>query len=51
MWWTNGRCAVEILRSGHFPNSVIVKLPNDVQTEVEIDELMDSGVDQVITLQ
>ncbi len=39
MWWTKGECVVEILRTGHFPTTVIAKLPNDKQTEIEITEL------------
>jgi hypothetical protein len=39
MWWVKGECVVEILKTGHYPNTVIVKLPNDKQTEIEICEL------------
>jgi len=33
-WWGKGECVVEVVRSGHFPDTVMVKLPNDVHTEV-----------------
>ena len=39
LWWTKGECVVEVLRTGHFPTTAMVKLPNDLITEVEIDEL------------
>lgn len=39
MWWTKGECVVEIIKTGHFPTSAMVKLPNDVVTEVEIEDL------------
>jgi hypothetical protein len=38
-WWNTGECVVEVLHTGHFPTSVIVKLPNGNKTEVEISEL------------
>ena len=39
MWWTKGECVVEVLRTGHFPTTVMVRLPNNKDTEVEIHEL------------
>ena len=39
MWWDKGECVVEILRTGHYPTTAMVKLPNDLETEIEIDEL------------
>ena len=39
VWWKKGECVVEILRAGHFPTSVMAKLPNDKETEIDIDEL------------
>ena len=39
MWWNKGECVVEILRTGHFPTSAMVKLPNDAEIEIDIDEL------------
>lgn len=39
MWWTKGECVVEVLRTGHFPTTAMVKLPNDKETEVDIIEL------------
>lgn len=42
MWWAKGRCVVEIISAGHFPNTVKVALPNDVITEVEIEDLADA---------
>lgn len=43
MWWKAGECVVEILRTGHFPTTVLVKLPNDVETEIELTELEDKN--------
>lgn len=40
MWWEKGRCVVEVLKTGHFPTSVMVRLPNDKTTEVDIEELV-----------
>lgn len=39
VWWKKGECVVEILSAGHFPTSVIARLPNDTETEIDIDEL------------
>jgi hypothetical protein len=39
VWWKKGECVVEILRTGHYPTSIIAKLPNDKETEIDIDEL------------
>lgn len=39
MWWPKGECVVEIVKRGHYPDAVMVKLPNDVMTEVELTEL------------
>lgn len=39
MWWKKGECVVEVIKTGHFPNTAIVKLPTGKQTEVEIEEL------------
>ena len=39
MWWDRGECVVEVLKTGHFPTSAIVKLPDDKIIEVDIDEL------------
>jgi hypothetical protein len=39
MWWEKGECVVEVLTAGHYPTTVIVKLPNDAETEIDIDEL------------
>ena len=39
MWWKNGECVVELLTTGHFPTTVMAKLPNDKVTEIDFDEL------------
>ena len=39
VWWKKGECVVEILTAGHFPTSVMVRLPSDKETEIDIDEL------------
>ena len=39
MWWTKGECVVEVLSTGHYPNSVMVRLPNSKETEIEVHEL------------
>jgi hypothetical protein len=41
MWWDKGECVVEVLRSGHFPTTIMAKLPNDKETEIDINELED----------
>ena len=40
MWWTKGECVVEVLRTGHFPTTAMVRLPDNKETEIDIDELM-----------
>ena len=42
MWWNKGECVVEILKTGHFPTTAIVKLPDDTITEVDIEELLNA---------
>ena len=39
MWWTKGECVVEVIKTGHFPTTAMVMLPNDKETEIDIDEL------------
>lgn len=39
MWWTKGECVVEVLGTGHFPTTAMVRLPNDAETEIDINEL------------
>jgi hypothetical protein len=39
MWWKKGECVVEILRRGNYPDTVMVRLPNDVETQVYQNEL------------
>jgi hypothetical protein len=39
MWWSKGECVVEVLKTGHYPTTAMVKLPNDKETEIEIAEL------------
>jgi hypothetical protein len=38
-WWSKGECVVEILSTGHYPNTAMVLTPLDLKIEVEIDEL------------
>lgn len=42
MWWDKNACVVEILRTGHFPTTVMVQLPDDRVTEVDIEELVNA---------
>lgn len=39
VWWKAGECVVEVIKTGHFPTTIIGKLPNDKLTEIDIDEL------------
>jgi hypothetical protein len=39
MRWVRGNCNVEVGKRGHYPDTVWVKLPNDVHTEVYLDGL------------
>jgi hypothetical protein len=39
VWWKKGECVVEVLKMGHYPTSIIAKLPNDTESEIDIDEL------------
>lgn len=43
MWWAKGECVVEIIKTGHFPTTVMVKLPSDKETEIDINELEYTG--------
>ena len=40
MWWSKGECVVQVQRTGHFPTSAMVKLPNDTIIEVDVVELL-----------
>jgi hypothetical protein len=46
VWWRNGECVVEVLKLGHYPTTIIGKLPNDKEVEIDIDqlELTEGGV-------
>jgi hypothetical protein len=35
-WWIPGECVVELIERGHFPTTLIVRMPDD--REIEIDE-------------
>lgn len=39
MWWNKGECVVEVLKTGHFPTTVMAKMPNDKEIEIDINEL------------
>lgn len=39
MWWAKGECVVKVLKTGHFPTTVMAQLPDDRVTEIEIVEL------------
>jgi hypothetical protein len=39
VWWKTGECVVEVIRTGHYPTSIIGKLPTGKETEIDIDEL------------
>ncbi len=39
VWWRKGECVVKVLKRGHYPTTVMVRLPSDKETEVELDEL------------
>lgn len=39
VWWKKGECVVRVLKRGHYPTTVMVRLPSDKETEVELDEL------------
>jgi len=38
-WHVKLKCVVEIIKTGHFPNTVIVKLPGGNETEIELNML------------
>jgi hypothetical protein len=38
-WSRSMECVVEILRIGHFPTSVMVRLPDGRETELEMEDL------------
>lgn len=39
VWWKKGECVVKVMRRGHYPTTVIARLPNDKETEIELTEL------------
>ena len=46
-WWKKGDCVVEVIKTGHYPTSIIGKLPNGIETEIDIDELEATGAPNV----
>jgi hypothetical protein len=38
-WWVKGECVVEIISTGHFPTTVMAKLPDDRTVEIDMHEL------------
>jgi hypothetical protein len=38
-WWISGECVVEIIERGHFPTTIMVKLPNESIIEIDEEEL------------
>jgi len=38
-WHSELECVVQILRTGHFPNTAMVKLPDDRVVEIEVQHL------------
>ena len=38
-WWTKGGCVIEVVGAGHFPTTIMGKLPDDRVLEVDIDQL------------
>lgn len=41
MYWLKGQTEVEVLKTGHYPTTAIVRLPSGKETEVDIMELED----------
>jgi hypothetical protein len=39
MWHKQFKCVVRILKTGHFPSTVMVQLPDDSIVEVEVELL------------
>jgi hypothetical protein len=39
VWWKKGECVVEVLKTGHFPTTIIGKLPSGNEFFLDIDEL------------
>jgi hypothetical protein len=39
MWYPKAECVVELMSRGHFPTTIMVKLPNDKVVEIDLDEL------------
>ena len=38
-WHRKLECVVKVLKTGHFPGTAIVRLPDDREIEVEINDL------------
>lgn len=39
VWWRSGECVIEVIKIGHYPTTIIGKLPNSKEIEIDIDEL------------
>ena len=39
VWWKAGECVVRVVSAGHFPTTIMARLPNDQVCEIEIQEL------------
>lgn len=38
-WWLPGECVVELIKRGHFPTTLIVRLPDNREIEIDEDSL------------
>jgi hypothetical protein len=38
VWWKKGECVVEVLKTGHFPTTIIGKLPSGKESVRDFDE-------------
>jgi hypothetical protein len=39
VWWNAGGCVIEVIRTGHYPTTIMGKMPNDKVIEIDINEL------------
>lgn len=45
MWWIKGECWVTVLKTGHYPDTVMVELPTGVMTEVYRKDLLEKQLE------
>lgn len=39
VWWKKGECVIEVIKRGHYPATIMGKLPDDSIVEIELSDI------------